>query len=63
MSEIKISVEQLEHVSKWIKTFGVKPEYISIVASPTSIGVVIRVEVATKENEGRYLDITDYENW
>ena len=65
MSETKIyiSPKELQSIMDWIETFDPKPHRVEIIAHPTGIGTALRVEVETADGEGRYKDITDYENW
>ena len=60
---IDISPTELETLMKWIETFDPKPRVIHIVAAATGIGIALRAEVETAEGEGRFKDLTDYENW
>ena len=65
MSErsIDISPTELETLTDWISTFDPKPHVIKIIATATGIGTHLRAEVETSEGEGRFKDLTDYENW
>lgn len=61
---VKISPKELLDLVEWIsKSFDTPPKSITLIALPTGIGTAIRAEVETAEGEGRYKDITDYDNW
>jgi len=60
---INISPTELETLIEWINTFNPKPNRIKIIAHLTGIGTALRAEVETQEGEGRFKDLTDYENW
>lgn len=65
MSErsISFSVIELETLVKWINTMDPQPHVVKVTASPTGIGTVLRAEIETGEGEGRFKDLTDYDNW
>jgi hypothetical protein len=65
MSErsIDISPIELTTLMTWIETFDPKPHRVKIIAHHTGIGTALRAEVETSEGEGRFKDLTDYENW
>ena len=65
MSErsISFSVAELETLVKWINTLDPQPRVVKVTASPTGIGTVLRAEIETSEGEGRFKDLTDYDNW
>jgi hypothetical protein len=60
---IDISPKELETLMTWISTFDPKPHTVEIIAEATGIGTALRAEVVTAEGEGRFKDLTDYENW
>jgi len=60
---IDISPTELETLMSWLETFDPKPHVIHIVATATGIGTHYRAEIETSEGEGRFKDLTDYENW
>ena len=66
MSERSISISPKELLSlvEWLATFDYPPHEITIITSSNSgIGTSVRAEVKLTENEGRFKDLTDYENW
>jgi hypothetical protein len=65
MSErsINIGPAELETLVQWVNTFDPAPRVIKIIATETGIGCALRAEVETSEGEGRFKDLTDYENW
>lgn len=62
-SRIDISPTEVATLVEWIGTFDPIPHVIRITATATGIGTHLRAEVETSEGEGRFKDLTDYENW
>ena len=61
---VKLSVSQLEKLLTWLKANDMKPERLVVIReASTGIGPAIRAEVEITEDEGRYIDLTEYENW
>ena len=60
---IRISPTELETLVQWVNTFEPAPRVIKIIGTETGIGCALRAEVETAEGEGRFKDLTDYENW
>ncbi len=60
---VNLTPADLLKIVEWISTFETAPRVIQIITQSTGIGTAVRVEVETKEGEGRWKDITDYENW
>jgi hypothetical protein len=60
---IKISPTEIETLYQWINSLDPKPHVVELIATATGIGTHIRVEYETSESEGRFKDITDYDNW
>ena len=64
MKEINILTSDLTQLMEWLSTgFEIMPQKVKIVTIETGIGTTIRAEVDTSETEGRYKDLTNYENW
>jgi len=63
MNNIQISVKELETLMKWLEHIEEKPRLITIITESTAIGTAVRAEFNTAESEGRWKDLTDYENW
>ena len=65
MSErsITINPNELETLVKWLEAFDPAPRVIKIIGTETGIGCALRAEVETAEGEGRFKDLTDYDNW
>lgn len=62
-TSIEIGIGELEDLNAWIEKMDPKPRVIKIINTPTGIGVGLRAEVVTQDGEGRWKDLTDYENW
>jgi hypothetical protein len=60
---LTISPAEIETLREWVKDMDPQPVKITLIASFAGIGSCIRAEVETSEGEGRWKDITDYENW
>lgn len=60
---ITISPKEIETLLEWINQQDPKPHKVEITATHTGIGSSLRVEYETSDTEGKYKDITDYENW
>lgn len=67
MSEYKRSIDisptELETLMNWVNTFDPIPHVIRVTATATGIGTHLRAEIETGEGEGRFKDLTDYDNW
>ena len=62
-NSITIGITELETLVKWINTMDPHPQVVKIISTGTGIGTHYRAEVETEEGEGRFKDLTDYENW
>jgi hypothetical protein len=60
---ITISPAELNTLTKWLESFEPLPHSVRIIATATGIGTALRAEIETAEGEGRFKDLTDYENW
>jgi hypothetical protein len=60
---IDISPTELETLMTWVNSFDPLPHSVRIIATATGIGTALRAEIETAEGEGRFKDLTDYENW
>lgn len=61
---IEISPAELLTLVEWVSTFEKPPTSIKIIQDRKSgIGRSVRCEVETAEGEGRFKDVTDYNNW
>jgi hypothetical protein len=60
---LMISPKELESLTEWIKPMDPQPHKITLIGQSTGIGFCLRAEIETAEGEGRWKDITDYENW
>ena len=60
---ITISPAELNTLTKWLESFEPLPHSVRIIATGTGIGTALRAEIETAEGEGRFKDLTDYENW
>jgi hypothetical protein len=54
---------ELETLNEWIKTFDPPPLNFKLIGGSSGIGFCLRAEVETAEGEGKFKDLTDYENW
>lgn len=61
--QLMISPKELESLTEWIKDMDPQPHKITLIGGSTGIGFCLRAEIETSEGEGRWKDITDYENW
>ena len=62
-NSIDISPTEVATLAEWIGSFDPIPRVIKITATATGIGTHLRAEVETGEGEGRFKDLTDYDNW
>jgi hypothetical protein len=63
-AQVKLSTSQLEKLLSWLKANDVKPDQqIKILETATGIGPHVRAELEITEDEGRYIDLTDYASW
>jgi hypothetical protein len=62
-TEVTMSPSEIETLVDWVKTFDPPPHQVRIIAASTGIGNHLRAEVDQGDGEGRWKDITDYENW
>lgn len=60
---IDISPTEIATLTAWLDRMDPKPHVIKITATATGIGTHLRAEIETSEGEGRFKDLTDYENW
>lgn len=60
---IDISPTEVATLVEWIGSFDPLPHVIRVTATATGIGTHLRAEVETSDGEGRFKDLTDYENW
>jgi hypothetical protein len=54
---------ELETLAEWIKTLDPQPVSIKLIGGSSGIGFCLRAEIETAEGEGKFKDLTDYENW
>jgi hypothetical protein len=62
-SIITITHIELNTLMEWIGSIDPSPRVVKIIANHTGIGAQLKVEVETSEGEGRFKDLTDYDNW
>jgi hypothetical protein len=60
---VTIGTIELETLNEWLKTFDPQPVKIKLIGGSTGIGFCLRAEVETAEGEGKFKDLTDYDNW
>ena len=64
MSAIKINVDELRKIILWIDSLPKLPTVVNIETSSISgIGTTTEVWIETKEGEGAWKDVTNYDNW
>ena len=62
-SRIHMSPKEIETLLEWVNSFDEKPHRVTIISEETGIGNALRAEIETADGEGRWKDLTDYENW
>jgi len=60
---LTVSMIELEALTEWLKTFDPQPVNVKLIGGSSGIGFCLRAEVETAEGEGKFKDLTDYENW
>ena len=63
VQKITISPAELETLVEWVKSLDPQPNKIVLISEGTGIGNCIRAEIETSYGEGRWKDVTDYDNW
>ena len=63
MTSISIGLNELKKLNEWLDKMDPKPHVVYIITEQTNIGTAIRAEIKTSEDEGRWKDLTDYDNW
>jgi adenylosuccinate synthase len=63
-SEMKISVGEVLKLAKWLETKGLKETHeVIIETTSTGIGTCVEAKVRMTEDEGLFIDLTDYDSW
>lgn len=61
---MKLSVGEVMKLAKWLETKGLKDTHEVIIESTaTGIGSVVEAKVRMTEDEGIFIDLTDYDTW
>jgi len=61
---IKLNVKEIRKLYSWIEANELKDAVqIKIYVEHTGIGDAIRATVNVSEDEGRFIDLTDYDSW
>ena len=63
MTSISIGLSELKKLTDWLEKMDPQPHVVYIITEHTGIGTAIRAEIKTAEDEGRWKDLTDYDNW
>lgn len=63
-SHIKITVREIKKLAAWIQANDLQAkQLITIAVEQTGIGPSIKASYEVTEDEGRYIDLTDYDSW
>lgn len=62
-TSIIIGITELETLVEWINTVNPRPHVVKIIVTEIGFGIHYRAEIETTESEGRFKDLTDYDNW
>jgi hypothetical protein len=62
-NRISISPAEVKNLQDWLERLDSIPHSITIIAEQTPIGLALRAEIETKEGEGKWKDLTDYNSW
>lgn len=61
---IKLSVGEITKLAKWLETKNLKDnDEVIISTEATGIGTSVEAKIKITEDEGIFIDLTDYDNW
>lgn len=61
---MRMNVSEVRKLAKWLETKGLKDTHqVFIEYTETGIGQVLVAKVKMTDDEGIYIDLSDYENW
>jgi hypothetical protein len=62
--EMKMSVGEVLKLAKWLETKGLKETHeVIIETTQTGIGTCVEAKIRMTEDEGLFIDLTDYDSW
>lgn len=61
---MRMSVNEVMKLARWLEKKGLKDTHeVVIEYTETGIGQVLVAKVKTTDDEGLFIDLSDYENW
>lgn len=61
---MRMSVGEVMKLAKWLETKGLKDNHeVIIETTATGIGTAVEAKVKMTEDEGLFIDLTDYDSW
>lgn len=61
---IKLNIKEIRKLATWVQSNDLKDQQqITISVEQTGIGPSVKASYEVSEDEGRYIDLTDYDSW
>lgn len=63
-TQVKLNVREIKKLASWVQANDLKDrQQVTISVEQTVIGPGIKAHYEVTEDEGRYIDLTDYDSW